>query len=308
MKLQFKPLLINIAISTIVALSSCQKDNLETPASLSATTASAIQAAAVSTASFAVTASTKTQGDSIYAFRTCGSFEHRDSVSFSNLPTAVTTYLNTNYSGYTALKSFSITNSSGTITGYIAVILFNSNPVAIKFDSTGAFVEILELREGRDLLNQDGYHQGGCFQNRNGLHKDTLALNSLPATITSYFSTNFSQDTLLKALQTFSGNYVVISKDNGLSATIFDSNGNYINREQLPTKPGRINPINQNALPVNITNYLTTTYPGYVFDNTFAISRNGVIQGYFVVIDANNTKYGIEFDSAGNFVRATSII
>ena len=309
MKLQFKPLIINLAISIIVALSSCQKDNSNTTTpSLSATTASAIQAAVASTASFAVTASTKTQGDSIYAFRTCGSFEHRDSVSFSSLPAAVATYLTTNYSGYTALKSYSISNSSGTITGYIAVILFNSNPVAIKFDSTGAFEEILELREGRDLLNQYGYHQGGCFQNRNDLYKDTIALNSLPASITSYFSTNYPQDTLLKAIQTFSGNYVVISKDNGLSTTIFDSTGNYISREQLPTKSGRINAIAQNALPVNITNYLTTTYPGYVFDNTLAISRAGIIQGYFVVIDANNTKYGIEFDSAGNFVRAISII
>jgi len=310
MKLQFKPLIVNSAITIIVALSSCQKENSNTPASLSSTsnTALAIQSAAVSTASFAVTAGIVTRGDSIYAFRTCGPSEHRDSIAFNDLPAAVLSYLSTNYSGYTNLKSYSISNSSGDITGYIAAILFNGNPVAIKFDENGVFLEVLELREGRDLLSQDGYHQGGCFQNRNGMHQDTLAISALPASITSYFSTNYPQDTLLKALKTFSGKYVVLSKDINLYATIFDSIGTFITREQLPTKSGRINSIDQNNLPATILNYLTSTYPGYVIDNSFSITRNGILQGYFVVIDANNTKYGIEFDSAGNFVKVKSII
>ena len=308
MKLQFKPLIVNLAITIVVALASCQKENSTTPLDSSLTTASAVQAAAVATSSVAITASTETRGDSIYAFQTCGSFEHRDSIAFSNLPAAVASYLSTNYSGYSALKSFSISNSAGTLTGYVTVILFNNNPVAIKFDSTGAFIEVLELREGRDLLNQHGYHQGGCFQNRDSLHQDTLAIDALPATITSYFSSNYPQDTLLKALKTFSGNYVVLSKDDNLYATIFSGDGTFISRDQLPTKTGRISSIAQNALPVNILNYLTSTYPGYVFDKSFSIARNGVLQGYFVVIDANNTKYGIEFDSSGNFVKVKSII
>ena len=309
MKLQFKPLIINIAITTIVGLTSCQKENSSTTASsVPLTTESAIQAAVVSTASIAIVASTETRGDSIYAYRTCDPSQRRDSITFSELPAAVASYLNNNYPGYTNLKAFSISNSPGDITGYVAVILFNGNPVAIKFDVNGAFVAVLELREGRDLLSQSGYHQGGCFQNRNGLHQDTVALNALPAAITSYFSTNYPQDTLLSAVKTFSGNYVVLSKDNNLYATIFESNGTFISRDQLPTKPGRINSIAQNDLPDNILNYLTSTYPGYVFDKSFSIIRNGVLQGYFVVIDANNTKYGIEFDSAGNFLKVKSII
>jgi len=307
MKLQFKPLIVNLVITTIVALASCQKEN-STSGTSSLTTPSAIQAAAAATSSVAVSASEKTAGDSIYAFHTCASFDHLDSIAFSSLPAAITSYLSTNYSGYSSTKSFNISNSSGTIIGYIAVISFNGNPVAIKFDANGEFVEVLELREGRDLLNEDGYHEGGCFQIRNGLHEDTLSITSLPAAIASYFSTNYPQDTLLKALQTFFGNYVVLSKNDSLYATLFNSSGAFISREVLLTKTGWISPISQSALPATILNYLTSTYPGYTFDKAFSITRNGVLQGYVVVIDANNTKYGIEFDSGGNFVKVKSII
>jgi hypothetical protein len=31
------------------------------------------------------------------------------------------------------------------------------------------------------------------------------------------------------------------------------------------------------------------------------------VKGYVVFIDANNTKYAVEFDAAGNFLRAKTI-
>ncbi len=309
MKLQFKSLMINIIIAVVVALVSCQKENSNSPtSSLNPTTVAVIGSAALASGSVAVSAGTVSQGDSIYAFGAYDTSEHADSITFSQLPSAVAAYLNNNYPGYSNLKAFSISNSSGEVSGYIAVIVFNGTPVAIEFDVTGTFVEVLELREGRDLLSKYGYHQGGCFQNRNGLHQDTLAIKALPVSISSYISTNYPKDTLLKVLKTFSGKYIVLGKDINLYATIFDSTAAFINREQLPTKTGRINSIDQNALPANVLNYLGSIYRGYVFDKSFSISRNGILQGYWVVIDANNTKYGIEFDSAGKFVRVKSII
>jgi hypothetical protein len=32
-----------------------------------------------------------------------------------------------------------------------------------------------------------------------------------------------------------------------------------------------------------------------------------MVKGFVVVIDANNTKYAVEFDAAGNFVKAKTI-
>lgn len=303
MKISFKPLIINLAIIFIAA--SCQKENLSST-TVSPVTAASIQAAALQTNAIAVSASATTKGDSVYAVNACGSFEHIDSIAFSSLPSAITSYLATNYSGYTQLKAFSTKDSSGAITGYIAVVQFSGNPVAIKFDTNGAFVKVLELREGIDLLGR-GYHEGGCFENRDGKQKDTIALSALPAGITSYFSSNYSQDTLVKASKTREGNYLVLSKNNNLFATAFDSAGTFISRIQLPSVDGYSTALNQNALPSNILSYLSTTYPGYVFDKAFSITINGVLQGYSVVIDANNIKYGIQFDAAGNFVKVKLI-
>lgn len=37
-----------------------------------------------------------------------------------------------------------------------------------------------------------------------------------------------------------------------------------------------------------ITSYLTTTYPGYVFEKAFSFKQSGIVKGYCVVIDSNS--------------------
>ena len=296
-----KTLTINVAITALMALASCKKDN-----SLTSTTSAGIQAAVVQTRAIAVSASTATPGDSVYAINTCGPHDHVDTIAFSNLPATVTSWLTTSYAGYTAVKAFSTSSESGILNGYVTVIQFNGNPVAIKFDAGGRFVQV-ELREGHDLLGH-GYHEGGCFQNRDGRQRDTIALSTLPASITSYFSSAYSQDTLIKASKTREGNYVVLSENNNLFATVFDSSGTFISRVQLPAREGYVSQLNQNELSSGVLSYLSSTYPGYVFNKAFSITINGVLQGYCIVIDANNTKYGVQFDAGGNFVRVKSII
>jgi hypothetical protein len=44
-----------------------------------------------------------------------------------------------------------------------------------------------------------------------------------------------------------------------------------------------------------------------VFNKAFSITNDGVIKGFVVVIDANNTKYAVEFDVSGTFVSAKTI-
>jgi len=301
MKYSFKPFIVNLAIGTVVAFSSCQKENL-----LSQSDTAAIQAAVAQTQAVAVSVSTTTPGDSVYIVGTCPARGHRDSIAFSSLPSSVTSYLTTNYSGYTAQKAFAIKDASETLQGYVAIVTFNGNPVGLKFDASGNFVQVLEQREGHDLLGK-GFHEGGCFEHRDGKQRDTVALNALPSAITAYFAANYPADTLIRAAKTREGGYIVLSKNNGVYATIFSSTGTFINRVQAPAPHGNIASIDQSALPANALSYLSSTYPNYVFNKAFSVTVNGVVQGYCVVIEANSTKYAIQFDASGNFVKAKTI-
>jgi hypothetical protein len=129
----------------------------------------------------------------------------------------------------------------------------------------------------------------------------------LPSAIITYFTSNYSSDTLVKAFQGRDSSIVVLSKNNGVFATVFTSAGSFVKRDQLPTEHGAIQSIDLAALPSIAANYLSQTYPNYVFERAFSFSMNGAIKGYVVVIDANNTKYAVEFDTSGNFLRAKTI-
>lgn len=262
-----------------------------------------VQAAVASTQSVAVAAA---GGDSVYIVNTCGPRDHRDSVAIGSLPASIGTYLSTNYAGFSGERAFSIKDQAGTLQGYVVVIQYNGKPVGLKFDASGNFVKVLEQREGHDLKG-NGWHRGGRFDDRDGLKRDTVALGALPSVIRSYFGTNYPTDTLVRAFKGKDSGYVVLSIDNGAFATLFDAGGSFIKRVQLAAKPGRSNSIDQGALPGNVLSYLSTTYPGYVFKHAFKIAPNGTLQGYVVLIDANNTKYAVEFDAAGNFKTAKTV-
>lgn len=293
-----KLLFIGLSFLTVGFMYSCNKDN-------SSGTDSTSQEAVAQTQSIAVAAST-TKGDSIYVVHVCNPRDTLAAVNFSTLPSAITDYLTTNYSGYTAVKAYTSTNSAGTLNGYVVIITYNGNPVGIRFDASGAFVKVLEQREGHDLEG-DGWHHGGCFDNRDGKHRDTVALSALPASITAYLASNYAQDTLLNAFVKKNGDYIVISKNNGLFATAFTSSGTFIIHTALPVRDGKVTAVTAEALPAAITSYLTTTYPGYVFGKAYAFSLSGQVKGYCVVIESNSTKYALLFDASGNFIRVKVI-
>ncbi len=98
----------------------------------------------------------------------------------------------------------------------------------------------------------------------------------------------------------------MISRNNGVFATVFNAAGAFVNRAELSAHRGRANTIAESALPANAQSYLTATYPGYVFSRAFSISGT-TMQGYVVIIEANSTRYALQFDAAGNFVRAKTI-
>ena len=291
----------------VLSITSCKKENsLSGTNSTSGNLANAIaslQAVGVGTTS----STSSSQSDSIYIVNTCDRDEHRDSIAFSSLPASITDYLNSNYSGSTFIKAFTVKDKSGTIKGYIVAIRYNGKPVGLKFDASGNFVKVLEQREGRDL-DGNGWHEGGQFDDRDDRGRDTINLNSLPQVIVSYFATNYPSDTLVKAIYGKDSSYIILSKDNGGFVTVFSAQGTFISRVQLPAPhDARLNPIDKGALPSSILNYLSTTYPGYTFKQAFSATLSGTVKGYVVFINANNTRYAVEFDATGAFVKAITI-
>jgi putative PepSY-like beta-lactamase-inhibitor len=290
--------LFTLALISVLA-NSCTKESSQSTSS-SQTSSSTIAVASFENSSVA--------GDSIYVIQPCPRGYSRVSITEAQLPSAATAYLSSNYSGFTFNKAFVVVNSTGQTAAYVAVIYYDNKPVAILFDSNGNFVRVLEQRDKEDIDGK-GWHDGGRFCDRDGLQKDTLAPSSLPVSVLTYMTTNYSTDTLLKAFEDrHDSGFVVISKNNGLFATVFNENGIFVKRVAMPTPPGTCMSISETALPASIVNYLTETYPDYVFEKAFAAyNSSNMVQGYAVVINANNTRYAVLFDGSGNFVAAKAI-
>lgn len=303
---------VTAAAVVIIGATSCQKD-LSGASTANTTGTVAVTTSTSSTITVATNGGTTTSGssttsDSVLVIHNCEKGQHRDSVAASALPATITTYLTTNYTGYVFNKAFAVKDTTGTVKGYVVIVNYNGNPVGLLFAADGTFVKVLEQREKGDL-DGDGWHRGGRFDNRDGQHRDTLALTSLSTTITSYFTANYASDTLTKAFSTKDGSILVISKNNGAFATLFTSAGVFVKRVALPLpviKAALAN-IAQSSLPSTVLSYLSTTYPNYVFDKADSVTVNGVLKGYVVIIDANNTRYCLAFDASGSFVAAKAI-
>lgn len=242
---------------------------------------------------------------------------YRDSVTFASLPTTVGTYLTANYAGYRVISVYHVVDSVANFKGYVVIINFNSNPVAVLFDSTGAFVKVLEQRSMGDMDGKgpDGHHgDGGLnggpggdrFGDRDGLGRDSVSYANLPAVVKSYLTTTYKQDTFRKAFKDpRNGNYIIVTTNNGIFITVFDANGKFISHIAAPTPAGKPTEITAAQLPATATTYLTKTYPAYVFKHALAFKDStGAITGYGVLIDASGTKYVVLFDATGKFVSA----
>lgn len=288
-------------LAALIGLASCKKENASKSASVTSTTSSTI----TSTGAIAISLASGST-DTVYMVGCYGKPSKNDSVAFSALPTTIGTYLTANYSSYTFKKAYSITDTTKTVVNYIVVIKYNSALIGLKFTTDGTFVSILEQRDGPDLKGQ-GWHRGGPFDNRDGKHRDTIAISALPAAVTSYIKITYPTDTLLHASIMPDSAYVLISKNNGLYATVIKAAGTFVKRVQINLHPGKPVAVTTANLPAAITTYLTTTYPGYVFEKAYSFSVSGTLKGYAVLITSNSTKYIVTFDASGAFVKAFAV-
>lgn len=287
--------LFYLLVSATLVVTSCNREDLVTD-NPDTSTSSTIAVRAKATTAVA---------DTVYMVQPCRGGSKRGFIAAADLPSSVTAYLATNYPGHTFHKAFTIKSSSGTVIGYVAIVYYNDKPAGIHFDNTGVFIEVLEQREKGDLEGR-GWPHNGHFDDRFGIQKDTITL-SVPSPILLYITANYAADTLVKAFKNRDSSYILLSKSNSLYAPIFDGSGSFVKRTQLPSWSGNCSAIEQSALPATVLSYLNTTYPNYTFKKAFSISANGTAKGYVVMIDANNTKYVVEFDTSGNVVAAKTI-
>lgn len=299
---QFKSALLVLSIA-LMSLGACKKDSMSIDNELEFAKLEAITISSTS-----ALGSSFGPSDSLYAMGACKKGFKKTPIELAALSSSISSYLNTNYAGFTFQKAYQISNqTTSAIDSYVVVIQFNAKPVALKFDAAGAFVNVLELREGRNMKGRGGWHAGGFFDHRDGKQRDTLAISAIPSAIKTYMSTTYAADTIVHAFVNKDQSIVVISKNVNYFATAFSSSNSFLKRHQLPAFPGKGMSIAATALPAASTTYLTTTYPNYVFKKAFEIKANGAIKGYLVLIDANLTKYAVHFDASGAFLKAVTI-
>lgn len=260
----------------------------------------------VSTSSVIAVSADSAGTDSVYIIQPCAAGYYRDSIAASAVPSTAIAFADSNYAGYSFINAYQIRDSTGTIGGYVLLVRYDGKPVGLLFDAGGNFVRVLEQRERGDM-NGPGWHRGGRYGNRDGRHADSVSLTALPSPITSYLSANYPGDTLVRAYRDVDSGYLVITQDNVLYANLFSTAGTFEKRVSLYHDQHVVAAVTDSELPAAIVSYLNNTYPAYVLDNGYAFVYDQSIQGYIVVIDANNTKYALEFDASGNFLAAITI-
>jgi hypothetical protein len=303
-KINYPALLL---IGLLGVLSACTKEAVKTTSTGSSSISNKISA---SSANGTVALATVDTGkkDTLFLVNCFQPHALTDTVAFSALPSAISTYLTANYSGYTFEKAFEVLSSTKAVTAYIVVIKYNGNFVGLKFDASGTFVSVLEQMMGQDMSNPQGCHPGGPFgDRRGGPAQDTIALSAVPSAVLTYFETNYPTDTLLHAAVTPDTTYILISKNGSLYATNITAAGKLISRIKLIPGPLHVKPVTEASLLSAITTYLTSTYSGYVFDNAFADLQGTTVVGYDVFITENSTNYMVHFDASGNFVNAITL-
>lgn len=289
-----------VMFTSLTLFSSCQKEftgNLTGPiVGNTSTRVPAFTAIAVDLQS-----SGSSAVDSVYVVNNFDRELLRESVPTSTLPMTIQDFQTENYENHQPLMAFIVFDAEGNMNAYISIIRYHNRPVALEFEADGSFHKVMEQREWQDL-DGEGWHLGGLFDDRDGAGRDVLDLYNLPDAINTYLSANYQEDSVVKAFKTKEETYIIISKNNGAFATLFDSNHQFENHFGLPAVNAELEDIAKSGLPSPVLDYLSYTFPNYVFNKADVVHSNGNMLGNLVLINANNTRYAVAFDVFGNCV------
>ena len=210
-----------LIVATLTSLSSCKKDFSASPVSQSISTTNLVSV--TTPLGVALNGYANSTTDSVYVLYGGDKTLFRDEIPGSVLPASIQQYQTDNYQDYSQINSFTLIDIKGTVKSYLSVIRFNERPVALEFSIEGSLLKVLEQREKADL-NNAGWHTGGLFENRDGSNRDNIDIATLPVDINDYFVNNYSQDIITRAFKTKEDAIVVLSKNNGVFANIFNRN------------------------------------------------------------------------------------
>ena len=138
------------------------------------------------------------------------------------LPAAITTYLTTTYPGYVLVQAEQAADSAGVVIYYETVITANGKTFQLNFDPAG------------NLLKGGG-GKGGHGGPGGGKPMGTsLTAAQLPATVTTYLTTNYSGYTFGQAYQATTRDgvtvyAVMITQNSTRYFLLFDANGAFVN-------------------------------------------------------------------------------
>lgn len=126
-------------------------------------------------------------------------------IATTALPVAITSYISTNYAGGTIQNARSYM-LNGVLSGYEVYVLFNSIRTELIFDATGKFISARTGGKGED--GDDGEHDNDGNGDHKGSTDVVIAQTALPATITTYLTTNYAGYTFVSAKVEQSGTTV----------------------------------------------------------------------------------------------------
>lgn len=223
-------------------------------------------------------------------------FHCRDSltkVDVASLPAAITGYITTNYAGATI--NYAAKDDKDNI---LVAITQNDDRKALLFNADGSFNKELSLR-GR------GGHGGGPGRGR-GSHRDSLtkvAVATLPASITSYISTNYAGATVqMAALDATRGYLVMIVQNDQRKTLVFNTDGSF--KEELQRRlRGNFTKIDVATLPAAVTSYVSTNYAGSTISQA---GKNTAGQFVVFVKPASGRDVALLFAADGAFVQVLS--
>lgn len=289
-----------VIIAALATMSSCKKDVSSVPYSTtvekSSTSVSASSPIAVALNGFANASS-----DSVYVLYTPDGELVRDEVPASILPAAAQQYQSENYEQNEQVGAYTISDKDGNLQSYISIIRYNQRPVALEFSFVGTFKKVLEQREWADLDN-DGWHIGGLFEDRDGNNRDYVNLNALPDEIKNYMTNNYPDDILLRAFQTKEEAIVVVSKNNGGYVNVFNKNLDHQKHLAICDNNCRLTDTEKSTFSAGMLNTLSNHFPNYIFECADNMQVNGVSQGNLIILNANNTRYAVTLDMNGKLL------
>ncbi len=191
-----------LVLGAVVYLSSCNMNNV----------APAIGDSAILDMMFLATT-----GDSTNAFRDHKGHCDLTEIAITDLPSAITDYVNTNYAGSTIERAGSHAND-----GNIAVLitLTDGTKTGLLFDSAGAFI--------KELVR---HMRGGT----------PVDVADLPSAITDYLAANYAAATIEKAMTGPDGKYriLLVLADSSYLGVGFNADGSFIGEVSLKDKMGK---------------------------------------------------------------------